>query len=109
MLQSLNMVHFHFTFKLENNSITKWISISQCEPLDDFKDPWIFHGRGSWSECKAATNFIGEELLTAHVVAHTGFSSPLSNFPPPTLPDSSKPLQQFIHVMTASGIGLIQE
>ena len=49
-----------------------------------------------------------KKALLAHVVAHRGFSSPFSNFPPPTLPDSSKPLQQFIHVMTASGIGLFR-
>ena len=45
----------------------------------------------------------------AHVVAHSGLTSPLVILPPPTPPHPSEPMQQFIHIMPTYRIGLIQD
>ena len=49
-------------------------------------------------------NSITEASSIAHVLAQSGFFSPFAILQPSTPPHPSKPLQQFTHVMPASGI-----
>ena len=51
VLQSLNMVHFHFKLGLRVHQLQIWISISQVMHLDDLQGPLDFNGHGSWSVC----------------------------------------------------------
>ena len=57
MLQSLNMVYFHFTQSLRaHEKLQGWDFVSQAMALGWFPRPLDFHGHGSWSLCKAVLN-----------------------------------------------------
>ena len=57
MLQSLNMVYFHFTLSLKTHRLQYWVFFFLFPivwSLGDIQGPLDFHGHGSWFVCKEA-------------------------------------------------------